>query len=237
MSSRTRSFGYVLALLVALFCMAPTAFAGNGTITAQLNNPPSNNVLDSIYVGPYNGTNTETGAAMQMTCDDFKDESDYSVATYSVRAFSPTNLIGTLWGSLQNAAMLYEEAGWLDLGMMHQSGATQGYYSYALWAIFDSADVVAWLQQNGDTAAYNAVFGTGGLLQQAQAACRDGVSCDYTNMLILTPGCNGSKCQEQEFLLFQTPEGGSTLLYLGLAGLAFLGAVRKSRRRTAAAAL
>ena len=79
-------------------------------------------------------------------------------------------------------------------------------------------------------------LGTGSLLYQAGLSSNYG-SNNYSNMLILTPTCNGFSCEEQEFLVFTTPEGGSALLYLFLAGLACLGAVWQSRRRASPAAL
>jgi hypothetical protein len=57
-SAIRNSLGGIL-VLVAMLCLAPATFAG--TVGAQLNDPPSNNVLDGIYVGAYNGTNTQTG--------------------------------------------------------------------------------------------------------------------------------------------------------------------------------
>ncbi len=226
-----------------LICLSSAALAGN--VTAQLNNPPSNNILDSIYVGPYNGNNLSGGGSMQMICDDFKDDSDYNQATYTTHSLS--NLTGTLWGGLQNAAVLYQEAGWLAAGMMTKTGAVQGYYSFALWAIFDPTDVLNWLKTAGDNSACNYVFGAtcanvnlsspavGSLLYNAEQSYNYG-SLNYSNMLILTPTCNGPHCEEQEFLVFTTPEGGSALLYLLLAGLACLGAVWQSRRRAPAVA-
>jgi hypothetical protein len=239
----TRVSRCALWLLAALVCLAPAAFAGNQYVTAQLDNPPSNNILDGIYVGPYNGVNTQTGAAMQMTCDDFKDESNSNVETYTVNTLS--NLGNAIWGSMPNATKLYEEAGWLDLGMMNQTGAQQGYYSYALWAIFQPNQVLSWLQSYHDYAACNAVFGAGNNCQSTtitaggllSLASLDYSQDSYSNMLILTPTCVGGVCQEQEFLEFTTPEGGATSLYLLLSGLAGVAAVVWSRRRSSDTAM
>ena len=41
-------------MAVALLCLAPSVFAG--TVSLRLNDPPSNNVLDGIYVGAYGAT-------------------------------------------------------------------------------------------------------------------------------------------------------------------------------------
>ncbi len=250
MTSTIRSsWGVVLLMLVALFSLAPAALAG--TVRAQLNDPPSSNVLDGIYVGPYNGTNLQTGGSMQVICDDFKDESNYSPATYTTNSFS--SLGSTLWGSsllsqhytMGQVTALYEQAGWLAFGVMSTTGTQQGYYSYALWAVFDPSDVLTWLYNAHDWAACNAIFGdssctsshpaAGSLLYDAE---QDYMSRDYSDLLILTPGgCGQAGCsQEQEFFEF-VPEGGSPLLYLLLAGLSCFVAIWRSRRHNLASQL
>lgn len=247
MTSTIRSsWGSVFLVVVALFCLAPAALAG--TVGAQISDPPSNNVLDGIYVGSYSATNTQSGGSMQIICDDFKDESNYNPATYTTNSFS--SLGNTLWGSsllrqgdtMSQITALYEQAGWLAFGLISATGTQQGYYSYALWAVFDPTDVLNWLRSAGDLAACNAVFGTGnnctsttvtgGLLSSAEANYASG---DYSSLIILTPnGCSAAGCPEQEFFEM-VPEGGSTPLYLLLAGLSCLMAIRRSRRYNAAA--
>jgi len=236
MRSAIRSLRWLM--MGALLCLAPGLLA---QVNLQINNPPSNNVLDGIYVGSYSATNTDTGAHTQITCDDFKDNSDYNKTSYNVSAFG--NFSNTLWGNLAGAATLYKEAAWLTLGMLNQSGVTQGYYSYAIWAVFDATEVLSWLQKYNDTAACNAVFGagnnckstkvtSGSLLSSAQQNYMNG---NYSNFLILTPqGCKSpGSCPEQEFLELQVPEGGSAIVYLLLAGISCFGAMFYSRRQTA----
>ena len=227
-----------VVLFLAL-CGGPfAAICEASTLQAQMNNPPSNNILENVYVGPYSFTNLSNSSSFQMICDDFKDETNFNPATYTVRSFDPNNLGGTVWGSMQNAAALYEQAGWLAAGMMTKTGFTQGEYHFALWAVFDPADVIAWLKNFGDGAGIcNDVFGagnncgstniTGGLLLQAEQNYSSG---NYSNMLILTPPCTGPSCSEQEFIMFNAPDGGSASMYLGLAGIACMAAVYQSRR-------
>ena len=241
MGRGVRSSWWLIA--AALSCLVPVAFAG--TASLQINNPPSSNVLDGIYVGPYGATNTQTGAAVQIICDDFKDKSNYNPSDYTINTFS--SLGSTLWGAyLQSQGRgsqittLYSEAGWLALAMLNFTGTQQGYYSYALWAVFDPTDVFNWLKSSNDTAACKAVFGNnctstsvsaGSLLYNAQ---QNYGNKNYSNLLIYTPkGCGvvGS-CLEQEF--FQrvpVPEGGSALLYFVLAGVSCFGAMFFSRRQ------
>ena len=149
-----RNVGWLL-LVAAVWGVTPGAFAG--TLNLQLNNPPSNNILDGIYVGSYGAMNTATGAQTQIICDDFKDDSNFNAATYVVHSFS--NLIGTVWGL--GAANQYQQAAWLTLGMLQQTGTVQGFYSYAIWALFDPSDVAKWLTSYSDSSACNAVFGSG----------------------------------------------------------------------------
>lgn len=240
---RIRDVWWLMAVAV-LLCLAPSAFAG--TISMQINDPPSNNILDGIYVGAYSATNTSTGAQTQIICDDFKDDSNYNQATYTVHNF--TNLVGTVWGA--GALTHYEEAAWLTLGMLQQTGAEQGYYSYAIWSLFDPSGVASWLTSQGDSAACNNVFGSGswgnsgctagsgGLL--ASAAGQQYSQGEFSNFLILTPTCSAGPgtCQEQEFFQLQpVPEGGSALIYLGLAGITCFGAMAHNRRERARAGL
>ncbi|MGB8772266.1 MAG: hypothetical protein WCC92_21840 [Candidatus Korobacteraceae bacterium] len=247
MTTTIRSlWGTVALVLVALFCLAPAALAG--TVGAQISDPPSNNVLDGIYVGSYSATNTGSGAPMQIICDDFRDESNYNPATYATNTFN--SLGSTLWGSLlqgrdsmSQITALYEQAGWLASGVMSTSGTQQGYYSYALWAVFDPTDVFNWLKTYNDAAACNAIFGgssgctndgaaAGGLLYSAEQNYMYG---NYSNLVILTPnGCGNVGCPEQEFFEF-VPEGGSPLSYLLLAGLACFATIWLSRRHNPAA--
>lgn len=231
----------------ALLFLTPCLFAGT---SLQISNPPSNNVLDGIYVGSYTATNTSTGAQTQITCDDFKDVSDYNAATYTVNSFN--NLGSTLWGStllkqhdtMAQITTLYEEAAWLTLGMLQLSGTQQGYYSFAIWAVFDPTEVASWLTLYGDSSACNTVFGNG---SWGAGGCRTGnggleglaagqqfFAGEFSNFNILTPVCGGGPgtCAEQEF--FQVvPEGGSALIYLLLAGVACFGAIFYTRRQSA----
>jgi hypothetical protein len=237
-----------LALLCAVILyLAPAGWAQ--TVELQIQNPPSNNVLDDIYVGSYSAnyvTPSGLGASLQITCDDFKDNSNFESATYNVNTFS--TLGNTLWGSylgVGTATTMYEEAAWLTLGMLGQTGTQQGYYSYAIWAIFDPGDVATWFTNHLDVNACNAVFGTGswtgsasagtctasttnkgGLVELAMSMAPSLSPSQFSNILILTPqGCaNPGTCKEQEFLEV-VAEGGTTAIYLLLAGLACFGAM------------
>jgi len=235
-----RNVGWLL--VAAVLCVAPSAFAG--TVNLQIDNPPSNNILDGIYVGSYSAMNTATGAQTHIICDDFKDDSNFNAATYVVHSFG--NFIGTVWGS--GAATQYQEAAWLTLGLLQQTGAVQGYYSYAIWALFDPSDVANWLTSYADSSACNAVFGNGSWGGGKCTAGNGGLTGlaagqqfyqgEFSNFLILTPTCSAGPgtCQEQEFFQL-VPEGGSAGLYLLLAGLSCFAAMAYSRRRTAGAGL
>jgi hypothetical protein len=253
--SKNGDSGWYLAI-VALLCFVPCAFSQE----LQINDPPSNNVMDGIYVGSYSANNLTTGGSVQITCDDFKDNSDYNAANYTTNTFS--TLGNTLWGSylmsqaggnytLNQVTALYDDVAWLTLAMLKQTGTEQGYYSYAIWAIFAPSEVASWL--SGDMLACNAVFGPNSWAGGTCTASKTNPSCtlsaptncglvelamlqnlnpsDFSNILILTP--QGTKaqpctspgtCPEQEFIEV-VAEGGSAALYLLLAGMACFGAM------------
>jgi hypothetical protein len=239
MSERSRVLW--CAVVLGLLCFVPGAWA---QVTLQINNPPSSNVLDGIYVGSYSATNQTSGTSVQITCDDFRDESDYNSTTYTVNSFN--SLGSTLWGTVMGTATatpLYEQAAWLTLQMLHLTGATQGYYSYAIWAIFQPTQVANWLTSYGDSTACNMVFGTGSWSTKGCTAGLGGyvgnaksqtyTLSEFSNIQILTPnGCTPSSCPEQEFFEV-VAEGGSAALYLLLAGSACFAAMFfRSRQRT-----
>jgi hypothetical protein len=240
---------FVRAAVLALLCIAPSAFAQQ--VTLQLNDPPSNNILADVYVGSYSGFNTQTGAGVQVICDDFNDESNYQPWTYTVNNFS--NLGSTIWGQYLTSVgqgsqitNMYEEAAWLALQMVGLTGTQQGYYSFATWAIFAPNQVAAWLTSysTDNGAACNAVFGTNswsggvchagksGLVGQAIAALPSFYAGEFANLLILTPnGCTSpGSCREQEFFVVAT-EGGAAAMYLLLASFSCFAAIFFRSRR------
>ena len=245
MRKRTQVGCYVV--IAALLLLVPSVFAQKQTL--RINDPASGTVVDGIYVGSYSATGS-TGN-VQITCDDFKDESNYNSATYTTNTFS--SLGSTIWGSTLGvgaATKLYEEAAWLDVtiaNMVKPSGAVVGDYSFAIWAVFDATDVAKWLTKYRDSATCNAVFGagswtggacsgkgTGGLLATAATAVSKLSPANFANIIILTPTCkNGpGTCAEQEFLEI-VPEGGSVAMYLLVAGLCCFAALYHRSRRQA----
>jgi hypothetical protein len=242
------SFAWVLGL-AAILCLAPWGFSQK----IQVHNPPSNNVMDGIYVGSYSATNVSTGASMQIICDDFNDNTNYNATSYTTNTFS--SLGNTLWGSylmntqhdsMSQVTKLYDEVVWLSEAMINLTGTNQGNYSYAVWAIFAPNSVAQWLTWQGDANACNAVFGagswgwrgctagSGGLV--GLAASQNYSGFNTSNILILTPtGCSWpGACSQQEFIEIVAAEGGGSVLYLLLAASACLAAVIfRSRRNNA----
>jgi len=204
-----------------LLCMVPLASAdqANLILTSAGNNP-----MDGIYVGPYTADITPMGGQtqhnQQVICDDFVDESYLNTPwTATVHTFS--NLSGTLFSSMPNYVTLYEQAAWLTIQMLKQTDPTQqGYYSFAIWAIFNPNQVLAKVSSS----VYNTYIVP--LIQMAQSQKLDAGM--FANVLIYTPKCsNGAGyCESQEFFLITSPEGGSALVYLLLAGLSCFVAMR-----------
>ncbi len=201
--------------------------------------------MDGIYVGSYTASNLSNGGSVQITCDDFKDESNSSPYSYNVNTFS--SLGNTLWGQYftskhEQSLILptYDEAAWLTEAMLGKAGSQKGYYSYAIWAITDASGVASWLIGRHDWTACTQVFGNSkcamgthaGLVWDAES--QKYTAGEFSNIRILTPeGCsNPGNCKEQEFLEV-VPEGGSAALYLLLAGTACFAAMfLRSRQRS-----
>jgi hypothetical protein len=244
--------------LVALF-LAPCAFAQTVDVTSA-----GNFVYDGIYVSPYYAT-VNGVQNTQVICNDFADTTTLNTSWQAnITQFSDlsSSLGSTVWGAYylsqkvppSSTAIIdgYEEAAWLSLQVLAQPKGSNNlaWYSYAEWAVFDPGNVVAWLNKYGDTAACNAIFGsgnncqstavTGGILQTAQ---QDYASGNYSNFEIISPTVNGTvcsplisgkgNCPAQEFFML-VPEGGTAAMYLLLAAVSCFGAMLfRSRRQNA----
>jgi hypothetical protein len=212
-------------IAVALLCFGPYAFAqGSAGITVT---SPGNNVMNGVYVGPYNAT--VNGVSTQVICDDFPDET-YPNESWTANVTTISNLSGTKWG---NNKALYDEAAYFAVQMMglesspQQNAQTIGYLSYVIWSLFDASDVKNWLYSQGQQG-----INTWKAIQSYLASA--GNYANFTppaNFFIWTPNtgdpitCSGGPCPTpgppQEFIgFFSVPEGGSALLYLLFAGLA-----------------
>jgi hypothetical protein len=221
------------ALGALLLCFAPCAL-GQGQVNINMTSA-GNNVMDGVYVGPYNAT--VNGKSTQIICDDFVDDS-YVGESWTANVTTLSNLNGTKWGGMANATALYDEAAWLATQMLspkYSGNATQvGYLAYALWAVFQPNAVKSWLGAN--SAAWQAVQGW-----LNSAGTQKFTPGEYANFFLYTPNfnypitCNGHACPTappQEFFGFvSAAEGGSTLMYALLATLVCLGAIWFRSRR------
>jgi hypothetical protein len=205
---------------VALLCLAPSALADSNTLTMT---GAGNNVMQGVYVGPYYAT-VNGVVNTPVICDDFADD---SVIGHSW-GFTPNNfstLGSALWG---NQTQNYESAAWLTLQMLSLNSipgnSTQvGYLSYAIWSLFDKAA----LGKLNSTQLAGVNYWLGKIPSNLTTA-------EFANFVILTPkGCTPGTCPGQEFFML-VPEGGSTAIYLLVAGLACLGAMMFRPRRQAA---
>lgn len=243
-------------VLLALFCFAPYTFSQS--VTANIYSA-GQNPDDGIYMSPYYATLTTATSSSNFTiiCDDFKDDSNVnSPFNANLLSFSSisSNLGSTLWGSSQGFAA-YQEAAWLTedlLNIMSQPSVNktaEAYYSFAMWAVMDPADVLNWLKSYGDWAACQAVFGnnctgylpsqlgTNSLLYQAEQV-QNYSTGNYSNLALLTPTLKNSSvlctspgsCSAQEFFV-QVAEGGAAALYLLLAAAVCFGAMFIRARR------
>jgi hypothetical protein len=221
MTGLTKKSWYVAAAVI--LCLAPCAFADTAQMTLT---SAGNNVMNGVYVGAYTATiNGVVG--QQVICDDFSDES-YLNTPWTATVHTFADLSGTLWSNLPNYVTLYEQAAWLTVQMLAQPGGSkeQGYYSFAIWAIFNPTAV----KNQVGSAFYTQYILP--LIQLAQGQKLD--PSMFANFLIYTPACThgAGTCQSQEFFgLVNTPEGGSAALYLLFASLACVVAMRFRLRR------
>jgi hypothetical protein len=224
-----------LAMGMVLLCFAPCALGQQVNINLT---SAGNDVMNGVYVGPYNAT--VNGTSTQIICDDFVDDS-YVGESWTANVTTLANLNGTKWGSMAGATTLYDEAAWLATQMLsptYSGNATQvGYLAYALWAVFQPSAVQSWLGANSATwlAVQNWL---------SSAAAQQFTPGEYANFFLYTPNlnysitCNGQPCPTappQEFFGFiSAPDGGSTLLYLLVTMLVSLGAIwlRSQQPRT-----
>jgi hypothetical protein len=224
------SRNFWLAMAAVALCCAPCAL-GQGQVNITLTSAGSN-VMDGVYVGPYNAT--VNGVSTQIICDDFVDDS-YVGESWTANVTTLSNLSGTKWG---NSTQLYDEAAWLATQMLsgtYSGNATQvGYLAYALWAVFAPTQVESWLGAN--SAAWAAVQGW------LNSACAQKFTPgEFANFFIYMPNlnypitCNGGSCPTappQEFFGFiSAAEGGSTLMYVLLTALICMGAIWFRSRR------
>jgi hypothetical protein len=221
MKNAGRFSGWLVA--VAVICFGTYSFGQAANMTMS---DPGNNVMNGVYVGPYNGT--VNGVSAQIICDDFADES-YSNESWTATVTTVANLNGTKWG---NNTALYDEAAYFATQMIGlesnptANAQTIGYMSYVIWALFDAKDVKNWLTSQGQSGinTWNAIQ-----VYLASAGKYAGFT-PPSNFFIFTPNlnnqitCNGGPCPTappQEFIGFvNMPEGGSPLTYLLFAGLA-----------------
>jgi hypothetical protein len=222
---RNRFSGFLwFAVMVMLFA-APGAF---GQANLYLNDA-GNNVMDGVYVGPYNATINGT-SGQQIICDDFADETNVG-ESWIANVTTLSNLSGTKWGSSSpssfwggsySALQGYEAMMALSSQMLGNKNPNQvGDLAYAVWAIFNGSAVYNWLISHGDGAAWGAVQ------SMVTAALKGSYSiAQFAGWQIFTPtkclsNCTGIGGLPQEFLEYNplnVPEGGTAISYL-LVGL------------------
>jgi hypothetical protein len=206
--------------VLALLCFAPCAFANSSlTMTGA-----GNNVMGGVYVGPYYAT-VNGVANTAVICDDFADDS-YIGHSWNYTANNFSTLGSALWGSQTSN---YDAAAWLTLQMLslnsNPSNATQvGYLSYAIWSLFDKGAL------NGLNLTQ--LGGVNTWLGKVPSNLTPG---QFANFILLTPqGCTAGSCPGQEFMQVM-PEGGSSVMYLLLAGLSCSGGMLFRRQRRVSA--
>jgi hypothetical protein len=192
--------------------------------------------LDGIYVSPY--TAIVNNVQTSVICDDFYNDVEmgesWSVSPAGGETVGSAATIG-LFASKPNALVGYEEVAYLSQQliqlMQNPSSLTpiqfqqqQDLLSYSIWAVFDPADVKAWLSPYTNPAlnmgvTWATVSGELGSITSTDLAG------DFSNVRIYTPSVPGTQtCPScgaaQEFVVVTTPEA-PTVANLAVDFLAF----------------
>jgi hypothetical protein len=179
----------------------------------------NNIVLDGVYISPY--TAIINGVTTSVICDDFSDEvmvPESWTVTSGIGGSTTQGLFG------QENTAGYAKVAWLSQQLFTQPLSNSGVISYAIWAVFDQTNVQNWLNAYNDTTTYNAVFSSGGLLDQAASHSGD----DFSYATFYTPVDGTQSCcgRPQEFVVVNTPEPSAASVLgvdlLGFGALAFL---------------
>jgi hypothetical protein len=220
----TKRGGIAVLLAAMAFGYAGSAKADSATVTLTGVN---GNYVGNVYTSPYFATidDTTTGVTtngVPIVCDDFL-HNVYMGETWTA-SINPLSDLGALrFGSVPNAAQLYDDAAYLTDTYILSSTATVGQQeaaSFAVWALFApiSSPPTPSILSEDPGAAY--LFGPGGAAQTMLTTV-EGMTFAagaYSNYEVITP-TSGSPDSAQEYLV-RTPEP-STLLLLcaGLMGL------------------
>lgn len=237
-----------LWMVALVMCLAPLAFADGPVNLTLINGGPY--TMDGVYVGPYNFT--ENNQPVQLICDDFKDDVYAGESwTANVTSFSSMNnnasglmfagqssgsmsLLGVAGNSVQGyEAMAYLAGQMLSLSGNPQNATQVGYLAYAIWAIFEGANVKSYLGNSGIWSTVEAL--AAGALQYVENPGNHVTTASFAGWELVTPVCNpGVQCPQEYLQFIGVPEGGSALLYLLLAGVSCFGAMRFRLRRPVA---
>ena len=236
MGNMLGKFKIKFAVGASFFALAMGAFAANPTMT--LTGAGSYNIMDGVYVNPYDGrVNYPNGTVLNASiiCNDFFAHNSigqtWSVTELTVGSLTLANITQTRWGqglttdaAKQAAILTYQRGAYLATQLMATSDlATQGQLSFALWGLFNPS-------------ALNYVTGfnkTKALEFLAAAQSMTFAAGSFANVSIFTPSpLNGP----QEMFVVRTPEPGAIALLLVNAAFG-LGMIVLLRRRAAAARL
>jgi hypothetical protein len=237
-----------LAAVAALLCLAALSALGQNTVDLTVLPEGSDPTMAGLYVGTYNAS--QNGQPEQILSDDFgssvkpgdswiADVTSLSSLTNNTKGleFSGDIAGGLLLGGFYSTVQGYDAMAYLDneiLGLESNTtkNATQiGYLNYAVWAIFDPSQVYNYLKANHDLAIWT----------QVQSLAEGALKGTYTANefagweIVTVCGTKNCKADPEEFLEknMTAPEGGSALVYLLVAGIACLGAMRFRSRRAA----
>ena len=202
----------------------PTSF--DGYYSAVSCAGPEGCVGAGLYGGNINGVNVGPGNAVGgMICDDYFD--NITAGANPAGSLNAGNIgTQTLFGAAMGSAAIqdYAEVAFLVSQMFSTSNPTQqAAISEAIWYI-----------TSGGASNIGSALG---YVTEASTAWTNGINLSqYANLYIFTPtSWSGSGRPQEMWSEVSVPEGGATLAYVFMAGLACFGAmVLKSRRQMSA---
>ncbi len=231
----------MFSVAAAVLFWVPAVFGQNTTMYFNGGYQGSNwtygsqTVGTGFYDGSINGVQVGPGqpGGPGMICDDFNDTvtkgETWTASALNASSLNSSNLSQTLFGTTIGLKG-YTELAYLVNQMFttNPNAATQAAYSEAIWAL--TGGVLPSKLTGQALTLYNAAISmyTGGKISLTQ----------FANLWIYTPNPRGSGEAQEMWGMVAVPEGGASLAYLFLAGLACFGAmVLRSRRQVGASRL